>query len=116
MGGRRSGRIVNIACAAGRWESPNPAACNTSKHAVVGMTRCAALENAALGVNVNTICPSFVETDMIAALKEHADAVGVAFEELIAAAKSRVPMGPGSASRRKLPTSRCIGAVANPTA
>ena len=90
---RRSGKIVNIASTAGRWESPNQAAYNTSKHAVVGMTRCAALENAALGINVNAICPGFVETDMMGAFEGHARALGVSFEELIAGAKSRVPMG-----------------------
>ncbi|MCY3640372.1 MAG: glucose 1-dehydrogenase [Gammaproteobacteria bacterium] len=90
---RRSGKIVNIASTAGRWESPNQAAYNTSKHAVVGMTRCAALENAALGINVNAICPGFVETDMMGAFEGHALALGVSFEELIAGAKSRVPMG-----------------------
>ena len=90
---RRAGKIVNIASTAGRWESPNQAAYNTSKHAVVGMTRCAALENAALGVNVNAICPGFVETDMMDAFKGHADALGVSFEALIEGAKSRVPMG-----------------------
>ena len=90
---RGSGKIVNIASTAGRWESPNQAAYNTSKHAVVGMTRCAALENAALGVNVNAICPGFVETDMMDAFRGHADAAGIPFEALIDAAKSRVPMG-----------------------
>jgi len=55
MRGRGAGKIVNIASTAGRWESPNQAAYNTGKRAVVGMTRCAALENAALGINVNAI-------------------------------------------------------------
>ena len=90
---RGSGKIVNIASTAGRWESPNQAAYNASKHAVVGLTRCAALEHAALGVNVNAICPGFVETDMMGAFEGHARALGVSFEELIAGAKSRVPMG-----------------------
>lgn len=90
---RGAGKIVNIASTAGRWESPNQAAYNASKHAVVGLTRCAALENAALGVNVNAICPGFVETDMMGAFEGHARALGVSFEELIAGAKSRVPMG-----------------------
>ncbi|MGI9326430.1 MAG: SDR family NAD(P)-dependent oxidoreductase, partial [Pseudomonadales bacterium] len=57
MQSRGHGRIVNIASTAGKWESPNQAAYNASKHAVVGLTRCAALENAARGINVNAICP-----------------------------------------------------------
>lgn len=37
----------------------------TSKHAVVGMTKCAALENAQLGIRVNACCPAAVRTPML---------------------------------------------------
>jgi len=87
------GRIVNIASTAGKWESPNQAAYNASKHAVVGMTRCAALENAGRGITVNAICPGFVDTDMIDQFKDHADRVGMDFEAFKAATIARVPMG-----------------------
>ncbi|KAL9123284.1 MAG: hypothetical protein Q9187_000156 [Circinaria calcarea] len=39
----------------------------TSKHAVLGLTRNAALDNAVHGIRVNAICPSWVETPMIEA-------------------------------------------------
>jgi len=93
MGARGSGKIVNIASTAGKWESPNQAIYNTSKHAVVGMTRCAALEFAAKGVNVNAICPGLVDTDMLSTLQTSAAALGVELEEMQKMVLSRVPMG-----------------------
>lgn len=87
-----SGKIVNIASTAGKHESPNQAAYNASKHAVVGLTKCAALEHAAHGITVNAICPGFVETDMIDQFKTHAEINGVSFEELRAAMIARIPM------------------------
>jgi NAD(P)-dependent dehydrogenase (short-subunit alcohol dehydrogenase family) len=62
---RKYGKIVNIASTAGKWASANQSAYNTSKHALVGLTRCVALEVGALGVNVNAICPGFVGTQMM---------------------------------------------------
>jgi NAD(P)-dependent dehydrogenase (short-subunit alcohol dehydrogenase family) len=37
----------------------------TSKHAIVGLTKAAALEYAKRGVRVNAVCPGFVETALI---------------------------------------------------
>ncbi len=62
---RKRGKIINIASTAGKWASPNQAAYNSSKHALVGLTRCVALEAAASGIMVNTICPGFVDTKMM---------------------------------------------------
>jgi meso-butanediol dehydrogenase/(S,S)-butanediol dehydrogenase/diacetyl reductase len=87
------GKIVNVASTAGKWESMNQSAYNASKHAVVGMTRCAALETAASGITINAICPGFVDTDMIDAFRAHADIAGVPFEQIKAGAIQRVPMG-----------------------
>jgi meso-butanediol dehydrogenase / (S,S)-butanediol dehydrogenase / diacetyl reductase len=36
-----------------------------SKHALVGLTKCLALDFGALGVRTNIVCPSYVETDMM---------------------------------------------------
>ena len=90
---RGSGKIVNIASTAGKWESPNQAVYNTSKHAVVGMTRCAALETAAQGININAICPGFVSTGMFDSLHDTAEALGIPVGELQQQVVSRVPMG-----------------------
>ena len=90
---RGGGKIVNIASTAGKWESPNQAVYNISKHAMVGLTRCAALETAAQGININAICPGFVSTGMFDNLQASADELGVPVEQLQQAIVSRVPMG-----------------------
>ena len=66
MQGQGYGKIVNMASTAGKWESMNQAVYNASKHALVGLTRCAALETAAEGITVNAICPGFIDTPLLA--------------------------------------------------
>ena len=90
---RGGGKIVNIASTAGKWESPNQAVYNISKHAVVGLTRCVALETASDGINVNAICPGFVSTGMFDNLRAAAEELGVPLEQLRETIVSRVPMG-----------------------
>ena len=92
MQARRSGKVVNIASTAGKAGSMNQGAYNASKHAVVGLTRCAALEMGAYAVNVNAICPGFVETDMIEGFREHSNILGVPFEKVMEAGLARVPL------------------------
>jgi NAD(P)-dependent dehydrogenase (short-subunit alcohol dehydrogenase family) len=62
---RGFGRIVNVASVAGRKGAAYIAAYSASKHAVLGLTRSAAVEYATSGVTVNAICPGFVETPML---------------------------------------------------
>lgn len=93
MRGNGAGKIINISSTAGKWESPNQAAYNTTKHAVVGMSKCVALETAAQGINVNTICPGMVETDMFDNFEVHAKAQGISLDELKAAVTTRIPLG-----------------------
>ena len=41
---RGAGRVINLASTAGKWGTRNQSAYNASKHAVIGLTRCLALE------------------------------------------------------------------------
>jgi NAD(P)-dependent dehydrogenase (short-subunit alcohol dehydrogenase family) len=58
------GRVVNVASIAGKTGYPYIAAYAASKHGVLGLTKCAALEVASRGVTVNAVCPGYVDTPM----------------------------------------------------
>jgi NAD(P)-dependent dehydrogenase (short-subunit alcohol dehydrogenase family) len=58
------GRIINIASVAGLEGARYIAHYAAAKHAVVGLTRSAALEMAGTGVTVNAVCPAYVDSPM----------------------------------------------------
>ena len=59
------GAIVNAASIAGAAGTITAAYC-ASKHAVVGLTRSAALQYAAKGIRVNAVCPGAIATPLVA--------------------------------------------------
>jgi NAD(P)-dependent dehydrogenase (short-subunit alcohol dehydrogenase family) len=91
---RKKGKIINIASTAGKWGSMHQSAYNASKHAVIGITRCLALEMAPSHINVNAICPAGVEGDEIDSMIEHwANRLGVTKEQARKNITSRSPIG-----------------------
>jgi NAD(P)-dependent dehydrogenase (short-subunit alcohol dehydrogenase family) len=60
------GVICNVADAGGLVAAPHRAIYAASKHAVVGMTKTAAVEYAKSGIRVNSLCPGAVKTPMLA--------------------------------------------------
>lgn len=79
------GAIVNCGSVASTRGSPGCSAYYGSKHAVAGMTKCVALENAARRIRVNAVCPGLVMTDLV-------EAGFAAAPEKLDLLTSRIPM------------------------
>lgn len=65
MAAQGGGAIVNMASTAGLRGSAGLGAYSASKHAVLGLTKSAALEGAGKGVRVNAICPGAIKTPLM---------------------------------------------------
>jgi NAD(P)-dependent dehydrogenase (short-subunit alcohol dehydrogenase family) len=64
------GSIINTASIAGLIGSPDIAVYTASKHAVIGLTKAAAVECSATGVRVNCVCPGLIDSRMLSAIVE----------------------------------------------
>lgn len=83
---QKSGVIVNTASMAGLRGSAYSSVYVASKHAVVGLTKSAALENARFNIRINAVCPAFTMTNMV---KEQLLSVDPSYEEKL---KKALPM------------------------
>jgi NAD(P)-dependent dehydrogenase (short-subunit alcohol dehydrogenase family) len=65
---QNQGSIINTASIAGLIGSPDIAVYSASKHAVIGLTKSAALECVNTGVRVNCVCPGMIDSRMLSAI------------------------------------------------
>jgi NAD(P)-dependent dehydrogenase (short-subunit alcohol dehydrogenase family) len=90
MKARRSGSIVFTSSIQGLAALPGTTPYTTSKHALVGMMKGAALELAPFNVRVNTVHPGYVATPMMDSI--HKAVMPAAPEQFEAAIAKTVPM------------------------
>jgi NAD(P)-dependent dehydrogenase (short-subunit alcohol dehydrogenase family) len=62
---RTRGSIVNMASVQGLASQANVVAYSSAKHALIGLTRAAAVDHAAEGIRVNAVAPGSVDTPMM---------------------------------------------------
>ena len=76
------GRIINISSTAGKIGYPGVGPYVATKHAVNGLTKTIAAENATLGITSNAICAGSVETEMMRTEGQRAGvADGISYED-----------------------------------
>ncbi len=94
---RGGGSIVITSSTAGIGAGPEMSAYTTSKHAVIGLMRTAAMEGAPLGIRVNTVNPAPIETRMMRSIEEMRvaalDDADITVEQTYRAASARIPLG-----------------------
>lgn len=85
---QKSGAIIITASVSGLIGEPDLVAYNSSKGALVNLTRQLAIEYAKYGVRVNAVCPGWIETGFNDPVLGHLDT-----EELDQLVRTQVPLG-----------------------
>lgn len=85
MVAQEEGSIINMSSTMGHIGGPNRAVYCTTKHAMEGLTKALAVELAPLGIRVNAVAPTFVETSMTRPMLEDPS-----FKDFVL---SMIPMG-----------------------
>lgn len=65
MSKQQDGAILNVSSMAGLGGTPMGSSYGAAKHAVIGLTKTAAVECGGMNVRVNAICPFFTRTPMV---------------------------------------------------
>lgn len=94
IAGGRGGRVINMSSLAAERPKPYVSAYAASKAAVVALTQSMAQEVAEFGITVNAVLPGDVDTALKQwGLQLEAMIMGLPYEEVMAAAVAKVPLG-----------------------
>jgi 3-hydroxybutyrate dehydrogenase len=86
------GRIIVISSTAGLQGLPYKAAYVAAKHAVIGLTKVAALEGAASGLTANAVAPGWMHTPLVEGqIEQHVSLRGIPREQVIATMTAEQP-------------------------
>ncbi|MCJ1391939.1 hypothetical protein MMC18_004806 [Xylographa bjoerkii] len=89
--GTTRGAIVNLGSAASLVASAGVLPYTASKHAALGLTKNSALDNAAFGIRVNCVCPSWTDTPMIRRAMEGVEGLAKFIEGAVPIGRIAVP-------------------------
>jgi NAD(P)-dependent dehydrogenase (short-subunit alcohol dehydrogenase family) len=91
------GKIINISSIAGKKGSATFGAYNASKAGVIRLTESIALDLAKYNINVNSVCPSWVDTERVDTYVEHLYQDDLSHEEKrnlhLSSIESSIPLG-----------------------
>ncbi len=88
------GKIVNLSSRTAKTPTIYLAAYIAAKQAVIGLTRTMALEVAPFKINVNAVCPGYIDTELMReGHVKMAEAAGVTVNDIVAEKIKNIPLG-----------------------
>jgi NAD(P)-dependent dehydrogenase (short-subunit alcohol dehydrogenase family) len=94
----QGGCIINMSSASGKKADPGGTAYNSSKSAVIGLTRVMALELGKYGIRVNCILPGATDTEMLRGVLEAEPGLKKILEERTPLGKMALPQDQANAA------------------
>jgi NAD(P)-dependent dehydrogenase (short-subunit alcohol dehydrogenase family) len=79
---RGGGAIVNMSSILGSVGLPSAPAYTAAKHAVVGLTKVAAMENARAGIRINAVGPGWIDTPLLSVYLQEASKLMAALQPM----------------------------------